>query len=122
MVAYFLEELYVMKTRHLHQDRNDSRFPTLKQQKSFPRSSHLPHQKPPTSQVTTNTTTTATSTITQESLEEALQRFRQETNETIASFKNNIRTEITSHRRQDHNSYVKRPLQRPERDHYSERN
>jgi hypothetical protein len=53
-------------------------------------------QNPPTSQVTTTTTTTATSTITQESLEEALQRFRQETNDTIASFKNDIRSEITS--------------------------
>jgi DNA-directed RNA polymerase subunit F len=53
-------------------------------------------QNPPASQVTTNTTTTATSTITQESLEEALQRFRQETNDTIASFKNDIRNEITS--------------------------
>jgi transketolase len=29
-------------------------------------------------------------------LEEALQRFRQETNDTIASFKNDIRTKITS--------------------------
>jgi hypothetical protein len=53
-------------------------------------------QNPPTSQVSTNTTTTATSTITQESLEEALQRFRQETNETIASFKTDIRNEIGS--------------------------
>jgi hypothetical protein len=54
------------------------------------------NQNPPASQVSTNTTTTATSTITQESLDDALQRFRQETNETIASFKNDIRTEITS--------------------------
>jgi chromosome segregation ATPase len=53
--------------------------------------------QPPTSQVsTTNTTTTATSTITQESLEEALQHFRQETNTTITSFKNDIQKEITS--------------------------
>jgi hypothetical protein len=56
------------------------------------------HQTPnPPNQVsTTTTTTTATSTITQESLEEALQRFRQETNETISAFKNDIRSEISS--------------------------
>jgi hypothetical protein len=53
-------------------------------------------QNPPASQVTTNTTTTATSTITQEPLEEALQCFRQETNDTFASFKNDIRNEISS--------------------------
>jgi flagellar biosynthesis chaperone FliJ len=53
-------------------------------------------QNPPTSQVSMNTTTTATSTITQESLEEALQRFRQETNKTITTFKNDICTEIGS--------------------------
>jgi hypothetical protein len=57
----------------------------------------LANKNPPTNQVSmTTTTTTATSTITQESLEEALQRFRQETNERFTSFKDDIRTEITS--------------------------
>jgi hypothetical protein len=70
---------------------------TISYAQAITNSSNAQKSTSPTGQISASTSaTTTTSTLTQESLDEALQRFREETNNTIAALRDDLNTKVLS--------------------------